>query len=227
MADIEGDESVPMHFIAQIDLAQVPRLPGMPDMPKTGTLFFFFMQLWYYDFEGDHEMCCRVLYSPDAADTHPPRDMPQMPDLSQFEVEWEFLEAYEERGATTGPFRQWNFDFHPFEDVSGANVQHRRLDVAITDENHEGWEALQARAAERLTPFAEPVEDGDFCAPVQQFLGSHYQLNTGSPFHLLSMEPSITTGFFDEICSIDFAFEDQEAYDNFDVSRVTIKVVVS
>jgi uncharacterized protein YwqG len=36
------DVDIPMHFFAQINLAHLPDVPGLPDIPRKGTLFIFY-----------------------------------------------------------------------------------------------------------------------------------------------------------------------------------------
>ncbi|MCI5095837.1 MAG: YwqG family protein [Rhodobacteraceae bacterium] len=38
----EYDTDIPMHFFAQLNLAEMPTVPGLPQMPRSGTFFVFF-----------------------------------------------------------------------------------------------------------------------------------------------------------------------------------------
>ena len=62
-------KAAPMHFLAQIDCAELPRVD--PDMPSQGMLFFFAMndeeQIWDTD---EPQQRVRVLYAPVAVDQH-------------------------------------------------------------------------------------------------------------------------------------------------------------
>ena len=66
----------PMHFLAQIDCAELPRVD--PDMPAQGLLFFFAMndeeQIWDTD---EPQQRVRVLYAPEVAADQPVRALPE------------------------------------------------------------------------------------------------------------------------------------------------------
>ncbi|WP_106743776.1 DUF1963 domain-containing protein [Yoonia maritima] len=69
----------PMHFFAQINLAEVPRAPGMIDLPLEGTLFFF------ADYVGNAEKNVRnpnykIIYVKDDISDSPKQSQPQFPD---------------------------------------------------------------------------------------------------------------------------------------------------
>jgi hypothetical protein len=71
-----GSNGVPLHFMAQIDCADLPQLGALP---AAGTLFFFAREdeemVWG---EGDPADDCRVLYAPQPV---PERPTPAPPDL--------------------------------------------------------------------------------------------------------------------------------------------------
>jgi hypothetical protein len=79
---------LPLHFLAQIDLARLPKTPlakGRPEhrLPESGMLFFFAdieeEMLWDLDDRGGHEAATRVLYA--AAAGTPlaaPADLPEI-----------------------------------------------------------------------------------------------------------------------------------------------------
>jgi len=61
---------VPLAFIAQLDLATLPSVRGLP-LPKTGALFFFYdatEQPWGYD--PKHRGGAQVIYSPSPLSAH-------------------------------------------------------------------------------------------------------------------------------------------------------------
>lgn len=63
----------PLSFVAQFDLAALPRLQGLP-LPGRGSLFFFYdavNQPWGYD-PKDAE-CCKIIYSPSRLSENSPR----------------------------------------------------------------------------------------------------------------------------------------------------------
>jgi uncharacterized protein YwqG len=76
-----GSNGVPLHFMAQIDCAELPQLGPLPD---EGTLFFFAREdeemVWG---EGDPADDCRVLYAPQPVlerATPAPPDLPPLKD---------------------------------------------------------------------------------------------------------------------------------------------------
>jgi uncharacterized protein YwqG len=63
----------PLSFIAQFELAALPRLQGLP-LPDDGSLFFFYdadNQPWGYD--PKDAGCCKVIYSPSRLSENSPR----------------------------------------------------------------------------------------------------------------------------------------------------------
>ena len=68
--------AVPMQFLMQIDLRHVPRLIEFPDMPRTGTLFFFFDLIVApgVGFGDDHDPC--VFYYEGDVTGFPEREQP-------------------------------------------------------------------------------------------------------------------------------------------------------
>lgn len=84
MGTSEGDV-VPMHFMAQIDCAEIPLID--PDMPTTGMLFYFVVndetQIW--DVKNPRDRAC-VLYAPevarDQAVRHPPDGLRPIHDVA-------------------------------------------------------------------------------------------------------------------------------------------------
>ncbi|MEO0625138.1 MAG: DUF1963 domain-containing protein [Pseudomonadota bacterium] len=67
-------EDVPLHFFAQLNLAHVPWLASCPEMPRTGTLFFFADMVFPHN--GPYPGCAKVIYVDDDVSQCAPRDMP-------------------------------------------------------------------------------------------------------------------------------------------------------
>ena len=66
-------DGFPLSFIAQLDLATLPPLRGLP-LPKTGSLFFFYdaeTQPWGFD--PKERACAQVIYSPSPLTENSPR----------------------------------------------------------------------------------------------------------------------------------------------------------
>ena len=82
---------IPMHFLVQINLAYVPRVLGLPQLPRSGTLFVFYdaaIAIWWDDGnEMKRGKGARVIYVPDDTTGCPPRTPPPMPDLSHLGME--------------------------------------------------------------------------------------------------------------------------------------------
>lgn len=76
---------VPMIFIAQIDCAQFPVIEDRPEIPRSGTLFFFYDPI----FDSEHHGAGQVIYIDadlsDSAERRPP-------DLPQDEVDYSLLD---------------------------------------------------------------------------------------------------------------------------------------
>jgi uncharacterized protein YwqG len=69
----------PLSFIAQFDLAALPRLSGLP-LPRTGSVFFFYdVAHSPWGFDPKDSGCARVIYSPSSLSEHharaPHRDL--------------------------------------------------------------------------------------------------------------------------------------------------------
>ncbi|WFU82266.1 DUF1963 domain-containing protein [Bradyrhizobium sp. CIAT3101] len=117
-------ESVALTFVAQIDLAEVPR-SGRSPLPKRGTLYFFCSSV----FVGEGHPPCRVLYSPTDGNAYPDRApplnlMPLAGDDGDAQVRWldpalDFHSKVEFKYPLSFlPFR----DFHFREDAVGGEL---------------------------------------------------------------------------------------------------------
>lgn len=69
--------SVPMYFVAQIDLSQVPVPSVQTGLPKQGTLFFFY-DTTFAPVHGMLKDGCKVIYVKDDVSAVPPRAMPDL-----------------------------------------------------------------------------------------------------------------------------------------------------
>lgn len=90
----------PLFFLAQINLASVPRHPKFPKVPETGTLFFFHDPVFSTEDS-------KVLYVGDDVSKVPPRPMPD-PEHRPID-EWSDEDAFEVIDQYQG--RRRNFDY--------------------------------------------------------------------------------------------------------------------
>lgn len=101
--------SVPLHFVGQIALAEVPEMSGLPPMPRKGTLFFFFETVLAYTL-GMDDTSARVIYAEDDVSTYPARKMPPIPDVSEFNDDCVSIWYRDE---PTKGYARWPFTFEP------------------------------------------------------------------------------------------------------------------
>jgi uncharacterized protein YwqG len=101
---------IPLHFAAQIDLSAIPLSDKHPEMPRTGTLFFFIDPIYgpAYDYSQN---TTRVIYVAGDVSKNAPR---QMPPLTMDAVKT----GYASRSYGRPPipkigFRRWNVNFEP------------------------------------------------------------------------------------------------------------------
>jgi uncharacterized protein YwqG len=69
----EWNDAQPLSFVAQLDLAALPAVRGLP-LPRKGCMFFFYdadNQPWGYD--PKDRGCAQVIYSPEPLAAHPLR----------------------------------------------------------------------------------------------------------------------------------------------------------
>lgn len=107
----EGGVEMPMQFLLQVDLASVPRIDGLPPLPKSGTLFVFYDRILApHVREGRHlkdGTACRVIYSDRVNADCAERSIPPIPDLEDFELEPHYSKETS--------FTRWAFDPVPVE----------------------------------------------------------------------------------------------------------------
>lgn len=100
-----GLPTVPMHFIAQLDLGQLPNRAGLPPMPDRGTLFFFYDTI-FAPTSGMGATGSKVIYLTEDVSETLPRAMPPMPDVANHE-----LTSHWYADAPTAGYRQWRVTF--------------------------------------------------------------------------------------------------------------------
>lgn len=135
--EVEGISS-PLYFIVQINLARVPRSEGFPDVPETGTLFFFFdPTFWTTD--------AKVIYVDEDASVFPPTAMPDLPDVNDFKNEKNtecLAEAFP-------AFKKWNFDWQNYTTYFYEILRNRNINASICAAQQEEFWGGGAIAKER------------------------------------------------------------------------------
>jgi len=139
--------SVPMHFFAQIDLAQVPRVPGLPDFPGSGTLFVFYDPAVAPRAEDNRTngladgSGSALIFVPGDVSHHPPRAAPAFPDLAAIE----YLETWVDwAGGNAWP--RWPMAFATFMSYPsiGEALEPQYLSALIEQED-DAYERLAER----------------------------------------------------------------------------------
>ncbi|WP_425101454.1 DUF1963 domain-containing protein [Tropicibacter sp. S64] len=145
-----GRPLAPMHFVAQIDLAQLPNLEGLPARSTTGTLFFFVSPILNQLLDGNG---CgpkgHVFYVAGDVSRLAPRPMPAFPDFADFPNLVEGWEVHYEETRTTSLDR-WNIGFRPFENLERVDDRRTAVTRRIGEEQSEIMDALSAEAVSRL-----------------------------------------------------------------------------
>ncbi len=106
----EPQQLNPMNFIGQFDLAQLPRVAGMPDLPTSGTLFFFADFVRHVE-RSENQKSCAVIYVEDDVSGVPARAHPEWP--ANFEP---IAEAYWWNDNPATSFERWNVTFQTYDD---------------------------------------------------------------------------------------------------------------
>lgn len=103
----------PMFFLAQINLATIPPSVELPNVPKTGTLFFFWDPLL-----GTSD--CKVIYVDERVSKYPPRQMPE-PEYRPVD-EWSDDDVFD--ALERNLHEKWSFDFLEIDtfELSGRNA---------------------------------------------------------------------------------------------------------
>ena len=89
----EDDLTVPMHFLGQINLAEVAKFDHLPEMPTTGTLFFFYDTIYAPVSGTMGQQGSQVIYVPEDVSVYPPRPTPRFPTIETEYVSYWYLET--------------------------------------------------------------------------------------------------------------------------------------
>ncbi|HYR28653.1 MAG TPA: YwqG family protein, partial [Thermoanaerobaculia bacterium] len=151
---------VPLHFLAQIDCADIPFPTVLPDR---GVLFFFGRddeeQIWD---RNEPEDCCRVIYAPDATAETPrrdvPDDLPPIGDSYPREAAREFLVGEED-----GPSVHVEWPIQPLPIDTWPDVLFGDYDEPEEDGDDPPSVLYKERLKElRAEAFAKATGHGDF-----------------------------------------------------------------
>lgn len=108
---------IPLTFLAQINLDHLPRVPGLPPLPETGTLFVFYewMVAQLVGIMDDSQTpplqsgeAVRVIYVDHDVSVYPERCPPKRPDLSEI-PEDELSEGYEPHSPGSWAYHEKEF----------------------------------------------------------------------------------------------------------------------
>jgi uncharacterized protein YwqG len=134
-----GDDiAIPMHFFAQINLAHLPDVPGLPEIPRKGTLFIFYDPAVAFGPEavGTDSLRtgagARLIYVDGDVSQIPRRTVPEMPEL---DLEDDCLVSPVYEGST-------GFEFWPFEFVVVETWPEYSNDPLINGYPREGDDSL-------------------------------------------------------------------------------------
>jgi uncharacterized protein YwqG len=121
------DIDIPMHFFAQLNLAEMPSVPGLPQMPRTGTLFVFFDPVVAFGPEGDALGAlssgegARLIYVAGNVSEVAPRTPPAFPDtdlIPEYLISHAYQETFEDADPEAdqhGILPKWPFAYHVIE----------------------------------------------------------------------------------------------------------------
>lgn len=147
--ELDGVDTVPMHFISQLDLSHVPPISAYPELPLRGTLFFFFDPIIAPHFSLS-EGGSAVFYVDEDLSDIPAREMPEIPDIE--EISADEFPALKDPVKT---FETWSFRFafHDFHEESFAD---NRSFLDAVNERGKRQQKLQRKFAKSLSvPHAE------------------------------------------------------------------------
>ena len=121
-----GVPLAPMHFLAQINLAELPPEAAELGLPESGTLFFFYDTIYaplgWLDRGGS-----KVIYVAEDVSGVPLRSTPEMPEVDETSSvsHW-----YADR-PTTG-YGRWNISFRVFEGINHGEIN-QNAEQALLD----------------------------------------------------------------------------------------------
>lgn len=105
---------MPMHFLCQLDLSQLPLISSVPEMPDRGTLFFFYDTIFAPTFNLS-EGGSRVIYVEEDVSQCSPRPMPPVPPLDDtYSMSWWYADN------PTQGYKKWNLKFGFFEEFQSS-----------------------------------------------------------------------------------------------------------
>lgn len=138
--DREPQRLNPMNFVGQFDLTQLPRVESMPDLPVSGTMFFFVDFVRHVE---QHETCktYAVIYVEDDVSHIPPRPHPNWP--TDFEPHHETY-WWHENPATS--FERWNVTFQTYNDYDYERFPNAAYWQYAINKSIEASEQLRRRA---------------------------------------------------------------------------------
>jgi hypothetical protein len=146
-----ADSGMPLHFLAQIDCAELP--PSGGALPESGVLFFFLRSNGELNWEGKDEPAqnyCRVLYAPalGGRETDPPPGLPAFqpgrPDPQAFRVPGD---------PPVGIYPSWPVEFFPIQSWPDGRSLPWIMDPALEDDPE-----VQERALARLEEYQATVK---------------------------------------------------------------------
>ncbi|MEM1276886.1 MAG: DUF1963 domain-containing protein [Pseudomonadota bacterium] len=140
------EHELPMRFLAQIDLSQIPPVAFYPEMPRTGTLFFFYEPV-FSDYMNDPAYGHRVIYVDAEVSHHKPREVPPMPEVAREYDEYDEAERRE--------YSRWHFDLLPYETFAVHWSIPHEVSVHVIRTRMAAIKALKASCEDRLTPVSK------------------------------------------------------------------------
>lgn len=146
-----GRPYVPMHFVAQINLASVPEMEKLPEFPRRGTLFFFFTPTMPVHVDTPTAgPGCSVIYCREDVEQFPERHMPAFPALTDlpFQELCDWASLYED--TPTGPLKKWNIFFRHLDSFAEWIDPRVDFEQRIGGERVDLYEAFEEEEAERL-----------------------------------------------------------------------------
>jgi len=142
-----GIQPMPLHFIAQIKLDSIPWHDGLPEMPRTGTLFFFMDPIFAPIHEFDPDLA-RIIYVNEDVSCFPERSIPAgLPDLSTLN---EIAHGYE--ASPFDEFVKWNFEFIPRVHYNSYAISDPALSNTAEKKNYTEFDRLSELSDANNTP---------------------------------------------------------------------------